>query len=88
MPNIQSAKKRLKQDAVRRVANKMKKSAMRTYFRKLNDAVQAGDKAAAEALLPAVYKKIDKAAKANCIHANTAARKKALATRRVASIAG
>ncbi|MCA8971679.1 MAG: 30S ribosomal protein S20 [Planctomycetes bacterium] len=83
MPNIKSAKKRLKQDAVRRVENKTKKSMMRTWIRKLNEAVQAGDKTEAQKMLPTVFKKIDKAAKAGCIHANTASRRKALASRRV-----
>ena len=83
MPNIKSAKKRLKQDAVRRVTNKTKKSMMRTWIRKLNETIQAGDKDAAQKLLPLVHAKIDKAAKGNCIHANTAGRRKALAARRV-----
>ena len=87
MPQIKSAKKRLKQDAVRRVRNKMKKSVMRTYMRRLHEAVEAGDKAKAESLLPEVLKKIDKAANARCIHANTAAHKKSLVTRRVQSLA-
>ena len=86
MPQIKSAKKRLKQDEIRRVRNKTKKSEMRTYVRKLNEAVQAGDQAQAKALLPAVHKRIDKAAKAACIHANTAARKKSLISRRVAAM--
>ncbi len=87
MPNIKSAKKRLKQDAVRRVENKTKKSMMRTWIRKLNEAVQAGNKAEAQEMLPTVFQKIDKAAKANCIHANTAGRRKALAARRVQAMA-
>jgi small subunit ribosomal protein S20 len=60
---------------------------MRTYVRKLNEAVTAGNRSEAEALLSTVCKKIDKAARANCIHANTAARKKSLAARRVAAMA-
>ena len=87
MPQIKSAEKRLRQDAKRNVRNKMRKSVMRTYMRKLQEAVQKGDKSEAEKLLPTVFKTIDKAAKANCIHANTAARKKSLAARRVRSLA-
>ena len=86
MPNTKSAEKRLRTDARRRLTNQMKKSMMRTYVRKLNEAVDAGDKATAEALLPVCYKRIDKAAKANCIHKNTAARKKSLLARRVKSL--
>ncbi len=83
MPTIKSAKKTLRQDSRRTLANKMKKTMMRTWIRRLNEAVTSGDKAAATALLPVVFKRIDRAAKANCIHRNTAARKKSLAARRV-----
>ncbi|PIE23585.1 MAG: 30S ribosomal protein S20 [Planctomycetota bacterium] len=86
MPNTKSAEKRLRTDARRRLTNQMKKSMMRTYVRKLNEAVTAGDKATAESLLPICYKRIDKAAKANCIHRNTAARKKSLLARRVKAL--
>lgn len=86
MPNIKSAKKRMRQTVTRTLENKMKKSMMRTYLRKLREAVEAKDKASAEALLPTVYRKIDKAAKGGCIHQNTAARRKALAARLVATL--
>ena len=87
MPNIKSAEKRLRQDARRRVANKAKKSSMRTWMRKLNEAVQKGDKTSAAALLPTVFQHIDKAAKSGCIKRNTAARKKSLVARRVNTLA-
>lgn len=87
MPNIKSAAKRLRQDEKRRLRNKMKKSTMRTWIRRLNEAVQAGDQAKAKELLPAVFKRIDKAANARCIHKNTAARKKSLVERRVNAMA-
>ena len=86
MPNTKSAEKRLRQSARQRLTNQVKKSMMRTYVRKLNEAVAAGDKAAATELLPIVFKKIDKAAKGNCIHKNTAARKKSLLSKRVNGI--
>lgn len=83
MPTIKSAKKTILQDRKRTFTNKIKKSQMRTWLRKLREAVAAGNKAEAEALLPTVYQKIDKAAKGNCIHKNQAARKKSQALRSV-----
>ncbi len=87
MTNTKSADKRLRQNVKRRLTNQVKKSMMRTYIRQLNEAVEAGDKAAATALLPEVFKRIDKATKGNCLHKNTAARKKSLLSRRVNGLA-
>ncbi len=86
MPNTKSAEKRLRQNAKRRLTNQVKKSLLRTYVRKLNEAVAAGEKDVAVALLPQVFKRIDKAAKTNCIHKNTAARKKSQLSKRVHAI--
>lgn len=86
MSNIKSAEKRYRQDKKRNLQNKATKSVMRTEFRKLREAVQAKEKEQALALLPVVFKKIDKAAKAGCIHRNTAARRKALASSLVNSL--
>jgi len=87
MPTIKSAKKSILQDKKRTFTNKVKKSQMRTYLRKLREAVAEGNKTEAEALLKAVYQKIDKAAKGNCIHKNQAARKKSQALRSVQGLA-
>jgi small subunit ribosomal protein S20 len=76
MPNTASAKKRLRQDAVRRVRNRSTKSALRNQLRKVREAIAANEveKSAAEFRLLA--KKLDKAASQNVIHANAAARTK------------
>ena len=76
MPNIKSAKKRVKVTAIKTLRNKMFKSQMKTIFKKFYAAVESGDKAAAmEAYKPAVVV-IDKAVKRNIIHKNAAAHKK------------
>ncbi len=76
MPNIKSAKKRVKVTAIKTLRNKMFKSQMKTIIKKFYAAVESGDKAAAmEAYKPAVVV-IDKAVKRNIIHKNAAAHKK------------
>jgi len=73
MPNNAQAKKRLRQDAERRDQNRQVKSRMRTAMKRVLQAENTTD--AAEAL-PIAMKRVDKAAKRNAIHANTAARYK------------
>ena len=83
MPNTESAKKRVRQTVKRTLSNKERRSSMRTYVRKVNEAIEAGDKGAANEYLVKAYQAIDKCAKANIIHDNTAANHKAKLTRRV-----
>ena len=71
MPNNAQAKKRLRQDAERRDQTRKVKSRMRTAMKRVLQAENTTD--AAEAL-PIAMKRVDKAAKRNAIHANTAAR--------------
>ena len=76
MPNIKSAKKRVKVTAIKTLRNKMFKSQMKTIIKKFYAAVESVDKASAmEAYKPAVVV-IDKAVKRNIIHKNAAAHKK------------
>ena len=84
MPNSRQAKKRMRQDDKRRLLNRSKASAMKTAIRRVKEAAEAGDKAALEQAVQTAYKRIDKAAKTNVIHANTAARRKSLVARTAA----
>jgi len=81
MPNNKQSAKRMRQDAIRRLANRGRKSNMKTTMRRVTEAKEAGDEAAVKTAMNAAYKAIDKAAKAHSIHANTAARRKALVAR-------
>lgn len=74
MPNIKSAKKRVKVSRVRTERNKARNSALKTAVKKANAAIEsnASDK---EVLVRAAVKKIDQAAAKGLIHKNTAARK-------------
>lgn len=75
MPNIKSAKKRVKVAAVKTLRNKALKSALRTNLKKASVAVAATDENSSESLRVAV-KKIDQAVAKGILHKNTAARKK------------
>jgi small subunit ribosomal protein S20 len=76
MPNTKSAKKRLRQDAVRRLRNRSTKSAVRNQVRKVREAVVAGNTEVAEQEYRAAAKRLDRAGAARVIHPNTAARLK------------
>lgn len=76
MPNIKSAKKRLKQSLVRRDKNRSVKSALRTFLKKAETALEAGDKTVAEAAVKDACSHLDKTARKNIIHDNAASRRK------------
>ena len=82
MPNIKSAAKRARQSEARRLANRAKRSALRTAVKKVTASLAQGPEAAREALRLAV-KKLDQAAAAGLIHKNTAARKKSRLMRKL-----
>lgn len=77
MPNSVSARKSLRQNQLRRAANRSKRSVVRTHVKKVRAAIKAGDVQASETEFKAVQKKLDQAAAANLMHANAAARTKA-----------
>lgn len=75
LANIKSAKKRIDVAKKRNERNKSAKSAVKTASKKVEAAVAANDKAAAQAALAAAVSLIDKSAKKGVYHKNTAARK-------------
>jgi len=85
MPNNKSAKKRVRQDAKKRLLNRTKASAVRTAMRRVREAAEGGDADALKTAVSHAYKRIDKAAKTNVLHANTAARRKAFVARQAAA---
>jgi small subunit ribosomal protein S20 len=76
MPNTASAKKRMRQDAVRRARNRSIKSGLRTQARKVREAITAKDLEKSQTEFRLLVKKLDRAAARNVIHGNTAARTK------------
>jgi small subunit ribosomal protein S20 len=77
MPNIKSAKKRMKQDVVRREKNRQVKRSLKTQCRKVREAVVAGDVPVAETELRKAAKLLDRAGAHKVIHRNAAGRTKA-----------
>ena len=75
MPNIKSAKKRVKVIAVKTARNQASRSALRTEIKKANAAIEAGAANKDEAVRAAI-KKIDQAVAKGLLRKNTAARRK------------
>jgi small subunit ribosomal protein S20 len=88
MPNIQSARKRLKQNIVRRECNRSVKSAIRTECKKVVAAVVAGDVAKAESEFRTAAKMLDQTAARRVIHRNAAARTKSRLSARIKKLKG
>jgi small subunit ribosomal protein S20 len=81
MANINSQKKRILRSERERLENRRYTSAIKTYFRRLEEAVQGGDDATAETEQRRLVQLIDKAVKRGAIHRNNGGRKKARAAR-------
>ncbi|MBQ8412187.1 MAG: 30S ribosomal protein S20 [Lachnospiraceae bacterium] len=75
MANIKSAKKRILVIETKTLRNKMIKSKVKTMVKKVEAAIAAGDKAAAESALKVAISEISKAASKGIFHKNNAARK-------------
>jgi small subunit ribosomal protein S20 len=86
MANTTSAKKATRKIARRTEVNKARRSRVRTYIRKVEEAIAAGDKAAAEAALKAAQPELQRAATKGVMHRNTASRKVSRLANRVKTI--
>lgn len=75
MANTSSAKKATRKIARRAAVNKNRRSRVRTYVRKVEEALASGDKTAAEAAFLAAQPKLMRAATKGVLHRNTASRK-------------
>jgi ribosomal protein S20 len=76
MPNIKSAKKRVKVIEKKTLRNNMIKSGYKSAVRKFEEAIEAGNIEEAKTLFSQATKKIDQACTKGVIVKNTAARKK------------
>ena len=75
MANIKSAKKRILVNETKAARNKAIRSKVKTAIKKVEAAVAAGDKAAAQVALVAATTEIDKACTKGVYHKKTASRK-------------
>jgi small subunit ribosomal protein S20 len=83
MAHHKSAKKRIKQDLIKRLRNRYYKKSTRTSIMKLREMT---DKLEASKLLPKVISLIDKLAKRNLWHKNKAANLKSSLMKKVAHL--
>jgi small subunit ribosomal protein S20 len=88
MPNIASAKKRMRQDAVRRTRNRAGRSTLRTLMKKLRETISAKNVEDCQVQFRVLSKKLDQAASKNLIHANAAARTKSRFSKAIKALKG
>ena len=87
MANSPQAKKRARQNVVRADINKMRRSRIRTFLRKVEEAIASGDKDAAVAALKAAQPELMRGVTKGIFHKNTASRKMSRLASRVKAIA-
>ena len=87
MANIKSAKKRILVTETKAARNKAIRSRVKTSIKKVEAAIVAGDKAAAQACLVNAISEIEKACTKGVYHKNTAARKVSRITKAVNAMA-
>jgi small subunit ribosomal protein S20 len=81
MANIASQEKRIHRAERERLENRQRTTQVKTWFRRLESALESGDSARADEEYSALCSRIDKAVKSGALHRNNAARKKARAAR-------
>lgn len=86
MANTPSAKKAVRKIARRTAVNRSRRSQMRTYIRKVEEAIAGGDGAVALAALQAAEPLVMRAAQKGIVHKNTASRKVSRLTARVRAL--
>ncbi|MFN3855831.1 MAG: 30S ribosomal protein S20 [Phreatobacter sp.] len=86
MANTSSAKKAARVIARRTAVNQARRSRVRTFLRKVEEAIASGDKSAASAALKAAEPEIMRAAQKGVFHRNTASRKVSRLAHRVSAL--
>ncbi len=87
MANTKSAQKAVRKIARRTAVNKARRSQMRTFVRKVEEAIGANDAIGAAAALREAEPLVARAAQKGIMHKNAAARKISRLTKRVKSLA-
>lgn len=88
MANSEQSKKRARQSEARYAVNKARRSRVRTYIRKVEEALAAGDAAAAEEALKNAQPELMRGVSKGILHKNTASRKVSRLASRVKTLAG
>lgn len=87
MANSPQAKKRARQNEARFQVNKARRSRIRTFLRKVEEAITSGDKDAASTALRDAQPELMRGVTKGIVHKNTAARKMSRLSSRVKAIA-
>ena len=87
MANTEQSKKRARQAEARYAVNKARRSRIRTFLRKVEEAIASGDQAAAAAALKAAQPELDRGVSKGVLHKNTVARKMSRLSSRVKALA-
>jgi len=75
MPHHKSAEKRLRQTQARTAINRARMSRVRTFVKKVEAAIETGDKAAAQSAFQLAQPELHRATTKGVLHKNTVARK-------------
>jgi len=86
MANTRSAKKMVRKIEARTEVNKARRSRVRTYVRKVEEAIASGDQAAAQAALNAAQPELMRGAQKGILHKNTASRKVSRLAKRIKAL--
>ncbi|MCD1625061.1 MAG: 30S ribosomal protein S20 [Paracoccaceae bacterium] len=86
MANSPQAKKRARQNEARFEVNKARRSRIRTFIRKVEEAIASGDKAVAAAALQAAQPEMMRGVTKGVLHKNTVARKMSRLAARVKAL--
>ncbi|SEM45805.1 small subunit ribosomal protein S20 [Gemmobacter aquatilis] len=87
MANSPQSKKRARQSEARYAVNKARRSRIRTYLRKVEEALASGDQAAAATALAAAQPEMARGVTKGVLHKNTVARKMSRLSSRVKALA-
>jgi len=86
MANTPQARKRIRRNSRRTVINTNRMSRLRTFVKKVEAAIEGGDKAAAAEALKAAQPELDRGVARGVLHKNTASRKLSRLTKRVGAM--
>ncbi len=87
MANSPQSKKRARQTERRTEVNKARRSRIRTYLRKVEEAIESGDSKAAQEALRIAQPELARGVTKGIVHKNTAARKMSRLSARVKALA-
>ncbi|EYD73138.1 30S ribosomal protein S20 [Limimaricola hongkongensis] len=87
MANTPQSKKRARQNEQRFAINKMRRSRIRTFLRKVEEAIASGKQDAAQAALREAQPELMRGVTKGVVHKNTAARKMSRLSSRVKALA-